>query len=102
MARNARAVAAKGERDKRAKYGTMLQEFIFVPFVIESTGVWGGEALNFVREIGRRIRSRDDNPRAADFIRQRIAVELQRGNARLIAGGLLQSDALGELGSLIG
>ena len=75
---------------------------IFVPFVIDSTGVWGEEALKFVKEIGRRIVGSEGNRRAAAFIRQRMSVEVQRGNSRLIAGGLLQCGALGELGSLSG
>ena len=71
-----------------------------VPFVIESTGVWGESPLKLAKEIGRRITARDGDNRAASSIRQRIAVEVQRENSRLIAGGVVSSGALRELGSL--
>ena len=51
IARNVRAVAARGEGEKETKYDSLLNEFIFVPFVIESTGVWGNEALTLVKQI---------------------------------------------------
>ena len=83
-----------------AKYETLLGEYCLVPFIIDSSGVWGDEALRLVREIGRRIASRSGDHRATSFIQQRIAVEVQRGNARMISGGMPQQTALRELSFL--
>ena len=102
IARNARAVAAKGEHDKRAKYATLLGEYCLVPFVIDTAGVWGEAALKLVKDIGARITAKTGEKRAAAFIRQRVAVEVQRGNARMISGGMPPSDALRELSFLGG
>lgn len=102
IARNARGVSAKGEQDKKSKYVTLLGDYCLVPFIIDSTGVWGEAALGLAREIGRRIAARSGDKRAAAFIRQRIAIEVQRGNARMISGGLPPNNALRELNFLSG
>ena len=102
IARNVRAVAAKGELDKKAEYATLLGEYSLAPFIIDTTGVWGEEALRLVKEIGRRIAARKGDSRAAAFIRQRISVEVQRGNSRMISGGTPPDFALRELGFLSG
>lgn len=102
ISRSARAVASKGEQDKKAKYETLLGEYILVPFVVDTAGVWGEDALKLVKEIGKRIVARGGDKRAASFIRQRIAVEVQRGNARMISGGFGTCGALRELASLSG
>ncbi|XP_018494587.1 uncharacterized protein LOC108864105 [Galendromus occidentalis] len=68
IARSARAVAAKAEQEKRTKYREFLETYTFVPFVIESTGVWGSDALKLTKEIGRRIVARGGDRRAAMYI----------------------------------
>lgn len=102
IARSIRAVATKGEQEKSTKYQGLLESYIFAPFVIESTGVWGLEALKLVKELGRRIIAREGDKRAAMFIRQRIAVEVQRGNARMISGAEFGASGLRELSFLSG
>jgi hypothetical protein len=102
IARNARGVVEKGERDKRSTYTNLLNEYWLVPFIVDSIGVWGKEALNLVHELGKRIFAKNGDKRAASFIRQRIAIEVQRGNARLISGGIPPSNALRELDFLNG
>ena len=56
----------------------------FVPVAIETSGVWGEEALNLVTEIGRRIAELTHDPRSTVFLRQRISVAVQRGNAACV------------------
>jgi len=53
----------------------------FSPFVFETLGVWGLEAASLVLELYRRIAVITGEPRSASFLRQRIDVEFQRGNA---------------------
>jgi len=60
----------------------------FIPVVIESSGVWGQHAMELVLEIGRRLSEVSHEPRSTSFLRQRLAVAVQRGNASSIIGTL--------------
>jgi len=60
----------------------------FVPVAIETLGAWGSEAQSLVEEIGRRLVVATGEVRSALFLRQRIDVALQRGNAAAILGTL--------------
>jgi len=61
-------------------------------------GVWGGEAANLVREIGRRQAVAQGDPRAGSFLRQRISIAMQRGNAISVMGTMDLTPLLGEDG----
>jgi len=78
------AVAGKAERDKRTKYSCLLQRYMLMVFAIESTGVWGKEASDFITELGRRVEHVTGESRSAAFLRQRISLAVQRGNARMV------------------
>ena len=52
--RLAGSAAAGAELLKQKKYSYMILGVDFVPFAIETSGVWGEEALRLVTEIGRR------------------------------------------------
>jgi len=58
--------------------------------VVETLGVWGPEAASLVSELGRRIAVITGEPHSASFLRQRIDVVLQKGNAASIMGTLQQ------------
>jgi len=47
---------------------------------------WGEEALSLVAELGRRISCVSGDLRSAAFLRQRIDIAIQRGNAASILG----------------
>ena len=54
IARNARAVVEKGEQDKKTNkktFETLPAEYCLVPFVIDTSGVWGEAALRLVKEL---------------------------------------------------
>ena len=84
--RQAGSAAAGAEQKKVIKYGDMSSAVDFVPVAIETSGVWGEEALNIVTEIGRRIAELTHDPRSTVFLRQRISVAVQRGNAACVNG----------------
>ena len=46
------------------------------------------QALNLVKEVGRRIAAITHEPRSTAFLRQRISVAVQRGNAYCVLGTL--------------
>ena len=62
----------------------LATEYLFVPVALESTGVWGKKALELIKNIGRRITHLTGESRARIFLMQRISLEVQRGNARMV------------------
>ena len=89
--------SSKAEREKRQKYLPLLNSYTFVPFAIESSGVWGGEAREFARQIGQRITQLTGEVKATQFLCQRISIEVARGTAALLMEGLPQGEDLHEL-----
>ena len=81
-------VSAKAERDKLQHYEPLMQEYLVKPFVIETSGVWGREAAELIKKIGKRIERITGDKRPISFIVQRIALEVQRGNARMALANL--------------
>ena len=86
--RHAGSAAAGAEQTKMVKYSDMSSGLDFVPVAIETSGVWGEQALSLVTEIGRRIAELTRDPRSTVFLRQRISVAVQRGNAACVNGTL--------------
>ena len=74
------------ERKKQQKYADVITGIDFVPVAIETSGVWGEQALELVTELGRRIAAVTFEPRSTTFLRQRLSVAVQRGNASCILG----------------
>jgi len=61
----------------------------FTPFAIVTLGSWGLEATLLVLELGRRIAVVTGEPQSASFLRQRIHIAMQRGNAAAILPAVL-------------
>ena len=78
------AAAASAELNKHNKYTDLSSSIDFVPVAIETTGVWGEEGSNLISELGRRVSVVKAEPRSTQFLRQRISVAIQRGNAACI------------------
>ena len=80
--------AAAAEAKKTQKYADIISGVDFVPVAIETSGVWGEQAIELVKEIGRRIAASTHEPRSTSFLRQRLSVAVQRGNAYCVLGTL--------------
>ena len=78
------SAARKAESSKCHKYADIMSGIDFVPVAIETSGVWGERALSLVCELGRRIAAVSHDSRSTIFLRQRISVAVQRGNASSI------------------
>jgi hypothetical protein len=87
------AAATLAEARKQAKYSALSTAHDFVPVVIETLGTWGKLGLAFVNELGRRISSRSGDPRSTSFLKQRLAMAIQRGNAAAVLGTLAANSA---------
>ena len=68
------------------KYAELKASHHFVPVAIETTGVCGPETLQFLCELGHRLKAETGEPRFLQFLFQRISVAMQRGNAAAVLG----------------
>ena len=84
--RGAGTVAAQAERVKLAKYAHLNSTHFFVPFAVETSGVLGEAAEEFVRELGRRLFKITGEPRSREYLLQHISIAVQRGNVAAILG----------------
>ena len=86
--REAGAVADEAERRKKQKYSSLMTSHHFVPIAIETSGVFGSEAITFFKELGQRTKFESGDPPSFHFLIQRAAVAIQRGNTAAVLGTL--------------
>ena len=75
--------------------------FFFTPLGFETLGSWGADAASFIASIGKRITDRTGEVRATDYLRQRISIDIQRGNAISVFGTIPDSRGLDEIFYLV-
>jgi len=61
------SAAVKAELNKSRKYVDIIAGVDFIPFAIETLGVWGLQALELVSQIGRRLTSTTHEPRSMNL-----------------------------------
>ena len=86
---------------KREKYFSLGPNYHFVPFGVETLGSWGDDVKDLPAQIGKRIAERTGEPRSLEFLRQRMGIEIKRGNAISVAGTLPQSVGLDGIFDLL-
>ena len=89
------------EEKKREKYAFLADTFRFVPLGFETMGVWGSDATLLISRIGRKISERTGELRATDFLKQRISIDIMRGNAISILGTFPETRELQEVHCLV-
>ena len=90
---NAGSAAAAAETRKITKYSHLSTNYNFIPIALETFGAWGKDTEELFSEIERRIRLNSGEPKTMEFLRQRISIELQRGNAASVLGTLPTRDS---------
>ena len=80
--------AASSSALKSAQYTNLAATHTFIPLAFETLGSWVEHARHFVAELGRRTSAVTGDSRETAFLRQRISVAIQRGNALACAGTL--------------
>jgi len=75
------SAAATAEARKSQKYADITTGVDFISIAIEASGTWVEQAFHLVMEIGRRLATVTHEPRLPAFLRQRLSVSIQRGNA---------------------
>ena len=68
------------------KYALLGNSHHFVPIAIETFGVFGPEALSFLRELERRIKAETREASSLQFLLQGMAMAVQRGNTAAVLG----------------
>ena len=84
--RKAGLVASQAEQTKTLKYAHFKSVHHFVPVAVETSGVFGPEAMTFVKELGHRVRAETGEPCSLQFLLQGMAGVIQRGNAAAVLG----------------
>ncbi len=79
-------VAAHAEERKILKYRGLPVTHSFVPVAIETTGVIGARSLQFLKELGRRVRRQTGDPNSTSYLLQRLSIAIQRGNSASVMG----------------
>ena len=85
-AREAGAVAALAERSKQEKYAALNQRHNFTPVAIKTVGPFGPETFVFLRELGCRLKKVTGEAKSFTYLRQRLSITVQRGNAAAVTG----------------
>ena len=80
-AREVGAAANHATTNKNTKYSQLSNTHAFVPVPIETEGIWHHQAVELVREIGRRTANITRDAMESNFLFQQLSVALQRGNA---------------------
>ena len=87
-AREPWAVTVDGESKKHSKYAHLESIHHFVSVVVETLGALGPEASSLLKEIARRIFLVRGEKRAHEFLLQRVAAAVQRGNSVSVLGSM--------------
>ena len=74
-------VAAEAESQKRKKYSSLGIKYFSVPIACESLGVFGAEALSFLKDLGHRLHQTTGDSQSYQFLLRRLSVAIQRGNS---------------------
>jgi len=90
---------ASGEAEKKKcwKYRHLEGRFLFAPLAFETFGPWGPMTRDLIFTIGNKITERTGEKRASEFLRQRISIDVQRGNAECVLGTHPSARDLGEI-----
>ncbi|KAJ4445716.1 hypothetical protein ANN_12401 [Periplaneta americana] len=95
--RHAASAAELAVKTKVNKYAHLLDNYIFVPFAVETFGPWSHDAKVLVSQIGQILISITGDGRCSTYLRQRLSIAIQRGNAMSVLGTLPESSPLDEL-----
>ena len=83
--------AHASESKKITKYLALADKHDFVPVAIETLGTWGERGLAFMNEVRRRVAAITGDNRSTAFLKQRMSLAVQRGNAAAVLGTFASS-----------
>ena len=77
-----------------SKYANLDSSHHLIPVAVETSGVFGPEALSFIQDLSRHLRQVTGEPRSLEYLLQRISVTVQQGNAAAVLGTMGRSAGL--------
>ena len=84
-------------KTKRNKYKNIFENYIFIVFAVETMGGWCSDAKHLTHEIGNKLKFLTGDPRSTEFLRQKIGLAIQRGNAASVMGTFPESIPFKEI-----
>ena len=69
------------EKKKKKKYTSLSPGLSFTPIAVETLGRWDAEGARFIADIAHRLTDATGDPKAPNFLWQRLSIAVQRGNA---------------------
>ena len=64
----------------------IMDRVAFEPLAFETFGPWGPDTKVWISNIARMVEEQTGERRSHEYIRQRISIEIQRGNAASVLG----------------
>jgi len=80
---------------KMTKYAELTNRYIVMPVAFETMGAVGDRTREFIDDLGERIKLETGDSRSAYFLKQRLSIALQRGNAASVLGSLMRHNEKG-------
>lgn len=92
------SVAELAGKHKLTKYKKLLdQNYIIIPFAVETLGPWCHEAVKFIKILGKLISSKTGEAKSTIYLKQRISLAIQRSNSASVMGTFNNSEPLNEI-----
>ena len=79
-------MAALAEDRKRTKQTCLEPTYTFTPIAIETSGVFGPLTLQFLKDLGSRLRQATGDKNSYTYIIQQLSVSVQKGNTASVLG----------------
>lgn len=96
--REAGRAAEDKARRKVKKYESLInQNYLFVPFSVETMGPWSHEAMSFFNDLSKMMILKTNEPRTKSFLMQRLSMAIQRGNAAAVMGTFRENEKMDEV-----
>ena len=74
------------EINKVAKYATLREDYIFMPFAFETLGGPGRKTKILIKNICKRLKTTTGSDLPGMYFRQQISLIIQRGNVAAVLG----------------
>lgn len=92
------SVAELAASNKTRKYSRILeQNYIFLPFAVETLRAWCSEAINFIDKLGKMIFIATGEKNSKKYLKQRISLAIQRSNAASVMATFDASEGMNEI-----
>ena len=72
-------MAAQAENSKISKYAHLESSHLFVPIAVETSGMLGQAALDFVSDLGQRLHQVTGEARNKEYLLQKLSIAIQGG-----------------------